>query len=83
MFNPKSLENLKSFDKMDRDRQREIARMGGRASAKARQQRKEEEELMTALVKYGSSFKTFVRLLDMPQERFFTILDKLMPKAKE
>lgn len=83
MFNPKSLENLKSFDKMDKDRQREIARMGGKASAKARRQRKEEVDLMYALVKYCGSFKTFVRLLDMPQERFFTILDKLMPKAKE
>ena len=84
MINPKSLDNLtpNNFQVIDKERQREIARMGGRASAQARRERKEEREMLSALMKYGESFAVFKRLSEMPQKQFDRIIDKMTVKRK-
>lgn len=76
MINPKSLDNLQSFDTMDKDRQRELSRKGGLASAKARKARKEEREMLQALMKYGESFKVFARLCEKSPRDFERIFDQ-------
>lgn len=75
MFNPKSLENLKPFDKMDREKLRAISIKGGKASAKARRERKEQMEMLTALIKYGDAFRTFKQLVELPDDQFYKMLD--------
>lgn len=82
MINPKSLDNLtpNNFRVIDKERQREIARRGGRASAQARRERKEEREMLSALMKYGESFAVFKRLSEMPQKQFDRIINKMTVK---
>ena len=79
MFNPKSLDNLQSFGDMDKDRQRQLSRKGGLASAAARKARKEEQELLQALLKYGGAFTVFARLCEKPPKEF----DRILNKAKK
>lgn len=56
--------------------------MGGRASAQARRERKEEREMLSALMKYGESFAVFKRLSEMPQKQFDRIINKMTVKRK-
>jgi hypothetical protein len=79
MINPKSLDNLQPFGTLDADRQRELSRKGGLASAAARKARKEETELIQALLKYGSAFTVFARLCERPPKDF----ERIVTKAKE
>lgn len=79
MINPKSLDNLQSFGTLDTDRQRELSRKGGLASAAAKKARKEEAEMLQALIKYGDAFRVFARLCDMPPDEF----EKVYNKAKK
>jgi hypothetical protein len=64
MFNPKSLDNLQPFDQMDTAKHKAISSKGGLASAKARKARKEEMEMLTAMIRYGDFFRTFLRIAD-------------------
>lgn len=79
MINPKSLDNLQPFGTLDTDRQRELSRKGGLASAAAKKARKEETELLQALLKYGDAFTVFARLCEMPPKEF----DRIFTKAKK
>ena len=76
MINPKSLDNLQPFGTLDTDRQRELSRKGGLASAAAKKARKEETEMLQALWKYGEAFAVFARLCEKPPKEFERILNK-------
>ena len=62
MINPKSLDNLQPFGTLDTDRQRELSRKGGLASVAARKDRKRQQEMFTAMLKYGDFFKTLYEI---------------------
>lgn len=79
MINPKSLDNLQPFGTLDTDRQRELSRKGGLASAAAKKARKEETELLQALLKYGDAFTVFARLCEKSPKDF----DRIFTKAKK
>lgn len=65
MYNPKSLENLRRFDEMDKKKQRELSRKGGLASAKARRHKRERGKMLDAMLKYGHFFQMFLEITDM------------------
>lgn len=77
MVNPKSLDNLQSFDTMDSEKHKELSRRGGLASAAARRELREQKEMMTAIMKYGSAFATFSKIWAMSPKKF----ERLMIQA--
>ena len=80
MINPKSLENLQPFDQMDTEKHKELSRRGGLASAKVRRHNRERREMMTALIKYGDFFKTFMEIADMTPAQLKRELRKIERK---
>ena len=77
MYNPKSLENLQPFGTMDADRQRELSRRGGLASAEARRHNRERRKMMDAMLKYGHFFQMFLEIADMTPEQMRRELKKI------
>lgn len=76
MINPKSLENLKPFDTMDRERHREISRRGGIASAKARRRQKEQREAMHAIMHYGGAIQALLDISEMSPAQIRKLIKK-------
>lgn len=76
MVNQKSLDNLRPFDKMDSEKHRELSSKGGKACAKAKRERKAQQEMLTALLKYGDMFRTFSRLCEMDPDKLIEMIDK-------
>lgn len=80
MINPKSLENLRSFDTIDRDLHRSISSKAGKKSGESRRKKKQEQEIITALTKYGSAFKIFLDLSEMSPSEFNKAVNDAMKK---
>jgi hypothetical protein len=78
MVNQKSLDNLRTFDKMSKEKREEIWSRAGKKSAESRRQKKQEQEIITALTKYGTSFKVFLELSEKsPKELEKAIKDSI------
>ena len=80
MINPKSLENLRPFNTMSKEEHAEISRRAGKASGESRRKGKQENEIITALTKYGTAFKVFLDLSEMPPAEFNKAVNKAMKK---
>lgn len=78
MINPKSLENLRPFNAMSKEEHAEISRRAGKASGESRRKEKQENEIIAALTKYGTAFKVFLDLCEMPTADFNRAVKKAM-----
>ena len=77
MINPKSLENLKGFDKMDAARHKELSSKGGKARAQQRRDVKEQAEMIIAIMRYKEFFKTLNQLLSMDSDQLERLINKI------
>ena len=82
MINPKSLENLRTFDKMTPEKRAAVWHKAGKASGESRRKKKQENEIITALTKYGSAFKVFLDLSEMSPAEFNRAVNEAMKKTK-
>lgn len=78
MINSKSLENLRPFNTMSKEEHAEISRRAGKASGESRRKEKQEKEIIAALTKYGTAFKVFLDLSEMPPADFNRAVKKAM-----
>ena len=76
MINPKSLENLRSFDKMDKELHKALSSKGGKAAAISKRERKEDEEFLAALHKYGDRFVEYAKLCEKSPRELKRILEE-------
>jgi hypothetical protein len=67
MINPKSLDNLKPFDTMDRERHREISRRGGIASGASRRELRALREKLEAVLRFEGAISDFMQ--EIPKKR--------------
>ena len=65
MYNPKCLDNLRSFDSMEKQKHLELSRKGGKASAAARKHRKKQRQALDAILRYGNAIQILLELSDM------------------
>lgn len=77
MYNPKSLDNLQRFDQMDREKQRELSRRGGKARAQRRRAVKEQANMLMAIMRYQAFFKTLNQLMSMDSDQLERLIDKI------
>lgn len=77
MINPKSLENLKGFDKMDAARHKELSSKGGKARAQRRRDVIEQANMLMAIMRYQAFFKTLNQLMSMDSDQLERLIDKI------
>lgn len=77
MINPKSLENLKGFDKMDAARHKELSSKGGKARAQRRRDVKEQANMLMAIMRYQAFFKTLNQLMSMDSDQLERLINKI------
>lgn len=77
MINPKSLENLKGFDKMDAARHKELSSKGGKARAQQRRNIIKQTDMLIAIMRYKDFFKTLNQLMSMDSDQLERLIDKI------
>lgn len=82
MYNPKSLENLITFDKMDAELHRELSRRGGLASSAVRRRARERAEMLTAFERYGRYMKMFCAISGMSSSQMYEFFRELKSPSR-